>query len=70
MISVSQLDSLRERYIVERPQYVELAERASSMLKAETRRRGLACTIESRAKDVPSTPTVDRDLHGLLACRW
>jgi ppGpp synthetase/RelA/SpoT-type nucleotidyltranferase len=54
MISVSQLDSLRERYIVERPQYVELAERVSSMLKAETRRRGLACTIESRAKDVPS----------------
>jgi len=65
---MSQLDILRQRYIAERPRYVELAERVSAMLKAETRRRGLACTVENRAKEVPSF--VKKALRKPYASPW
>jgi len=54
VIRMSELDSLRERYITERPRYIELAGCVSRLLEAETRRRGLTCTVEGRAKEVAS----------------
>ena len=48
------LESLRLRYQAERPAYVALADEVAGRVRAATRRRGLVCDVDGRAKDIAS----------------
>ncbi|MGD9116488.1 MAG: RelA/SpoT domain-containing protein [Dehalococcoidia bacterium] len=49
-----ELEALRERWIAERGLYKDFSEYVKSILEAETRRRGIACIVSARAKEVAS----------------
>ncbi|MGH9045182.1 MAG: GTP pyrophosphokinase [Acidimicrobiales bacterium] len=53
-LTMADLDALRQRYLTERPAYAALAEDVAGCLRAATRRSGLICEVEGRAKDVAS----------------
>ncbi|MHB1850143.1 MAG: hypothetical protein ACYCVO_14290, partial [Acidimicrobiales bacterium] len=53
-MTVADLEMLRQRYLAERPAYAALAEDVAGRLRAATRRNGLICEVEGRAKEVAS----------------
>jgi len=48
------LDSIRERWISERPIYQTLADHIRDLLRGDLQRQGILCSVEGRAKDVAS----------------
>lgn len=51
---MTDLEALRERWLAEREIYEEFAKHVKGLLEAETRRRGIACAVHARAKEVAS----------------
>ncbi len=48
------LESVRAAYLAERPVYARLAQHVAGMLQKETRRQGIPCTVDDRAKEIQS----------------
>jgi ppGpp synthetase/RelA/SpoT-type nucleotidyltranferase len=53
-MSATDLETLRVRYRADWPMYDRLAQRVGQLLREETRRRGIICSVEARAKEVDS----------------
>jgi ppGpp synthetase/RelA/SpoT-type nucleotidyltranferase len=51
---MSNLESVREQWIAERPLYVAFTEHVTMLLRAELQARGLLCAVDGRAKTVAS----------------
>ncbi len=54
MASVRELEALREAYLAERPLYEALSAEVARVAGTATRKRGVHCRVEYRAKDVAS----------------
>jgi len=46
--------AVRHQYVAQRPSYIRLAEHVCGLLEAETRARGIQCSLQARAKEVDS----------------
>jgi len=51
---MTDLEALRERWLAERELYEEFSKYVKGVLEAETRRRGIACAVYARTKEVAS----------------
>ena len=54
MIGSHEIESLRQRYEKERPNYQNFAEHIKELLSKKTRQQKLICSIEARAKEIDS----------------